>query len=142
MFGAELIEDPHRALAPREDREQFVFAAEIEPRDDAFMAMLDEETMRAVGERAHQFIFMGGQPEAFDIILVARLRVRHEYLRRRLLDDRARDPAFERILRALRREADDAVPFADRSEESRVGTECVSQCRSRWSPAAEKKKKK
>src|SRR3546814_3395323 len=77
MFGAELIEDPHRALAPREDREQFVFAAEIEPRDDAFMAMLDEETMRAVGERAHQFIFMGGQPEAFDIILVARLRVRH-----------------------------------------------------------------
>src|SRR3546814_8510279 len=70
--------------------------------------------MRAVGERAYQFIFMGGQPEAFDIILVARLRVRHEYLRRRLLDDRARDPAFERILRALRREADDAVPFADR----------------------------
>src|SRR3546814_14698300 len=28
----------------------------------------------------------------------------------------------------------------DRSEERRVGKECVSQCRSRWSPSHEKKK--
>src|SRR3546814_11811081 len=30
---------------------------------------------------------------------------------------------------------------ADRSEERRVGKECVSTCRSRWSPYPEKKKK-
>src|SRR3546814_14316032 len=30
----------------------------------------------------------------------------------------------------------------DRSEERRVGKECVSTCRSRWSPCPEKKKKK
>src|SRR3546814_12658588 len=29
----------------------------------------------------------------------------------------------------------------DRSEESRVGKECVSTCRSRWSPSRSKKKK-
>src|SRR3546814_13116542 len=31
--------------------------------------------------------------------------------------------------------------IADRSEERRVGKECVSTCRSRWSPYHEKKKK-
>src|SRR3546814_20767933 len=31
--------------------------------------------------------------------------------------------------------------FSDRSEERRVGKECVSTCRSRWSPYHEKKKK-
>src|SRR3546814_14229022 len=30
--------------------------------------------------------------------------------------------------------------LAERSEERRVGTECVSTCRSRWSPAHSKKK--
>src|SRR3546814_11126311 len=30
--------------------------------------------------------------------------------------------------------------YGDRSEESRVGKECVSTCRSRWSPYHEKKK--
>src|SRR3546814_16289697 len=32
------------------------------------------------------------------------------------------------------------APHADRSEERRVGKECVSPCRSRWSPYHEKKK--
>src|SRR3546814_11970810 len=31
--------------------------------------------------------------------------------------------------------------FVDRSEERRVGKECVSTCRSRWSPSPSKKKK-
>src|SRR3546814_12406074 len=31
--------------------------------------------------------------------------------------------------------------YAERSEESRVGTECVSTFRSRWSPSCEKKNK-
>src|SRR3546814_19054104 len=34
------------------------------------------------------------------------------------------------------------VVFATRSEERRVGKECVSTCRSRWSPYPSKKKKK
>src|SRR3546814_15875720 len=36
----------------------------------------------------------------------------------------------------------DAVKGADRSEERGVGKECVSTCRSRWSPLHEKKKHK
>src|SRR3546814_18773371 len=34
------------------------------------------------------------------------------------------------------------LPLATRSEERRVGKECVSTCRSRWSPYHYKKKKK
>src|SRR3546814_2304222 len=33
-----------------------------------------------------------------------------------------------------RRGADALIPFLDRTEERRVGKECVSTCRSRWSP--------
>src|SRR3546814_17472023 len=33
-------------------------------------------------------------------------------------------------------------PYYKRSEERRVGKECVSTCRSRWSPYHEKKKRK
>src|SRR3546814_11362623 len=36
---------------------------------------------------------------------------------------------------------DDRVRAGQRSEERRVGKECVSTCRSRWSPYHEKKKK-
>src|SRR3546814_16896410 len=35
-----------------------------------------------------------------------------------------------------------AIQRVDRSEERRVGKECVSTCRSRWSPYTYKKKKK
>src|SRR3546814_15580552 len=41
----------------------------------------------------------------------------------------------------VRREARKVVLFRDRSEERRVGKECVSTCRSRWSPYHYKKKK-
>src|SRR3546814_12748732 len=39
-------------------------------------------------------------------------------------------------------ERSSSAAFAVRSEERRVGTECVSTCRSRWSPSHKKKKKK
>src|SRR3546814_15501844 len=42
---------------------------------------------------------------------------------------------FKALARALR-----AAVEIDRSEERRVGKECVSTCRSRWSPYHEKKK--
>src|SRR3546814_300262 len=50
-----------------------------------------------------------------------------------------------RIERALKQPVDVAFPEAhqladDRSEERRVGKECVSKCRSRWSPYHYKKK--
>src|SRR3546814_11810471 len=37
--------------------------------------------------------------------------------------------------------SDPEQPQAERSEERRVGKECVSTCRSRWSPVPSKKKK-
>src|SRR3546814_17150013 len=39
-------------------------------------------------------------------------------------------------------EIQEAIKFGVRSEERRVGKECVSTCRSRWSPYHSKKKKK
>src|SRR3546814_20485243 len=49
-------------------------------------------------------------------------------------------------LQAQRVEGADRQPLravaADRSEERRVGKECVSTCRSRWAPDHEKKKQK
>src|SRR3546814_13182763 len=55
----------------------------------------------------------------------------------RLGDQPARD-GDDRLLH----EALDAVEGRHRSEERRVGKECVSTCRSRWSPYHKKKKKK
>src|SRR3546814_9534164 len=46
--------------------------------------------------------------------LGARLGVRHEDLRCRLFDDRAGDPAFEGVLCALGRKADNTAQLADR----------------------------
>ena len=57
---------------------------------------------------------MRRQPEPVDVVVRAGLGIDHEDLRRRLLDDRAADAALERILRALRGEADHAVALADR----------------------------
>ena len=99
---------------PGKDGEQVALAGEVEPRDDAFRAMLDQEAMGVVGQRADQLEFVRGEAEALDIIVGAGLGVGHEDLGRRLLDDRAGDPALERVLGALRGEADDAVALADR----------------------------
>ncbi len=75
--------------------------------------MPDEEAVRAIWQSTDELIFLCGEPEAVDIILGPRLGVDHEDLRCRLLDDGAGDFAFERILRALRGKADNAIPFAN-----------------------------
>src|SRR3546814_20005814 len=46
------------------------------------------------------------------------------------------------ILRSFQKSNDGRVGVDKRSEERRVGNECVSTCRSRWSPDHQKKKKK
>src|SRR3546814_14220156 len=51
-------------------------------------------------------------------------------------------PAAERMLKAIGHPYADGKPVFDvtfRSEERRVGKECVSTCRSRWSPYHKKK---
>src|SRR3546814_15630237 len=45
-------------------------------------------------------------------------------------------------LELLRSSLSHLAPISRRSEERRVGKECVSTCRSRWSPYHEKKKSK
>src|SRR3546814_11138352 len=52
-------------------------------------------------------------------------------------EKKASKAAGERSVRARM-----SVPSQARSEERRVGKECVSTCRSRWSPYTDKKKKK
>src|SRR3546814_3700509 len=44
------------------------------------------------------------------------------------------ESASHRLLRIHRRQAAERVDRLPRSEERRVGKECVSTCRSRWSP--------
>src|SRR3546814_18037654 len=44
-------------------------------------------------------------------------------------------PVFDRIYEeAYQPLSDGSIPFEPRTEERRVGKECVSTCRSRWSP--------
>src|SRR3546814_16092482 len=60
-----------------------------------------------------------------------------------IADDRFGDPVFddrEKALLAFTRQVVTTVRVADRSEERRVGTECVSTCRDRWAPYHSKKK--
>ena len=76
--------------------------------------MLDQEAVGVVGQGPHQLELVRGEAEAVHIIGGARLGIGHEDLGRGLLDDRAGDAALERVLRALRGEADDPVALADR----------------------------
>src|SRR3546814_12377584 len=48
---------------------------------------------------------------------------------------------LEKHARAFQQKLDLSEPDSTRSEESRVGKECVSTCRSRWWPDHKKKKK-
>src|SRR3546814_16541870 len=64
--------------------------------------------------RALFLSLVGDGPEPLDIVGGARLGVRHEDLRCRLFDDRAGDPAFEGVLFALGRKADNTAQLADR----------------------------
>src|SRR3546814_15905259 len=51
---------------------------------------------------------------------------------RKTIDGRAR--AFGKVVKTGRTHLMDAMPMTFRSEERRLGKECVSTCRSRWSP--------
>lgn len=56
---------------------------------------------------------MARQTKTVDVIFSTRLGIDHENLRRSLLDDGARDPAFQRILGTLRSKADNAIALTD-----------------------------
>src|SRR3546814_20733256 len=58
-----------------------------------------------------------------------------------VLDDR-RLQAFAALAGVIDLDVRQALGAVDRSEERRVGKECVSTCRSRWSPSHSKKKKR
>src|SRR3546814_15049021 len=81
-----------------------------------------------------------------DLIAPAAANERPDFLMRaepRLLAVRAdRDHAARRrdLARLARRIIVDIVAFGGRSEERRVGKECVSSCRSRWLPYPYKNK--
>src|SRR3546814_14425290 len=92
-----------------------------------------------------------GQCEAFDIIAPRTEGIRQHDFGGDLFQNRMADVALERIGRRLRgeyqhrialavsfeailREAPEGVVAQRRSEERRVGKECVSTCSVRWSP--------
>src|SRR3546814_3347835 len=61
----------------------------------------------------------------------------------RFQDERHLLRIIQKIVSRVGRRVDESSPFVDaRSEERRVGKECGSTCRSRWSPFHSKKKKK
>src|SRR3546814_16315013 len=62
--------------------------------------------------------------------------------RRRKHDGEQRDAGAGHELHAAFPARLTSAPALPRSEERRVGKECVSTCRSRWSPLHEKKKNK
>src|ERR1700688_1774039 len=77
------------------------------------MPLLHEEHARAGLELfLNEFELALGQAESLDILRGVRIRVWKEDLRRRLLDDRARDRARKRIAWALRRRAQNPVQLA------------------------------
>src|SRR3546814_13774231 len=51
------------------------------------------------------------------------------------------DPNIFAVATGIEEHNNYGVDFIERSEERRVGKECVSTCRSRWSPYHKKKKK-
>src|SRR3546814_16278837 len=77
---------------------------------------------RVRGQRAHALAFAGGEDQCFHAAVLTRLR--------------SRSP-MARFSSAI-----SGAVASYRSEERRVGKECVSKCRSRWSPEHEKKKTK
>src|SRR5579875_4083882 len=112
--GTELRDEPAHSLdlagPARNHRELRVEALEIEPADRAMAALLDEEHPRAGIELLFEKLHLAlREAEARDVLLLARLGIGEEDLRRRLLDERAADGARQHIARALRREAHDAV---------------------------------
>ena len=99
---------------PDEHFQFAIHAREIEPRHHAVVGLFDEEAARRVRQRAHQPELVFGETEAVDVLVGLRARIGQEDLRRGLLDDGRGDAAFQRVRRALRAEAHNAVALADR----------------------------
>src|SRR3546814_14414853 len=92
---------------------------------------------------ADELEFRLGQTQSIDIVRFAAVGVGKQYLGRNLRHDAVRNVRTQRISRALRAEDQKGILLAagheavmregaERSEERRVGKECVSTCRYRW----------
>src|SRR3546814_2410796 len=81
---------------------------------DLELALMEDRLLRIA--RREQHLHRGAQPAAFFGDLPARHAARH---------DNVREQEVDAVVLPEKR---------DRSEERRVGKECVSTCRSRWSP--------
>src|SRR3546814_18028884 len=80
----------------------------------------------------------GVQTCALPILLNADVRRRVSHIRLKWLSEQGQVSVHERVVGAVGHK--DARRTEFRSEERRVGKECVSTCRSRWSPYHSKKK--
>src|SRR3546814_8076319 len=120
-----LVERPHRADVDR--------GADRGAVDAGLRRLVDVGARNHFGrqhvERKFAAVVVGGEGAAVD---GDRVELRTETANRR-------SESFATI--ALDRHTGDALKRFGRSEERRVGKECVSKCRSRWSPYHYKKKK-
>src|SRR3546814_14494653 len=93
--------------------------------------------------RAHRYIHSQLPPESLSVSLNIMDEGEHVPWRDQYIVDLeagtiARRPTLtsgEMLLRCAVHLTEDGKDIADRSEERRVGKECVSTCRSRWSPS-------
>src|ERR1700689_2179144 len=116
-MGTQLFHDRmhplHGARSPRDHRKFSGESLEVQLAHDRVMPLLHEEHARAWLELfLDQLELALGEPESLDILRGVRIRVWKENLRRRLLDDRARDGAPEPVARPLRCRATNPVPLA------------------------------
>ena len=65
---AQLVEQPHGALAARQHGQQLRLAGEVEPRHHAVGPVLDQEAARGVGQGADQVELVLGQAEALAVV--------------------------------------------------------------------------
>src|SRR6185437_8236067 len=88
-------------------------AAQIQLRDEAVVALLDQEAARSwLQALPDEPIFALGEAEALRIVLPARFWIGEKDLRRSLLDDGATDGTLQHVARALRCEAHDPIELA------------------------------
>src|SRR3546814_12597884 len=98
---------------------------------EARHCLTGQEALRAAGERVHDLAILDvGLPDIGGFALCRELRRERDLP---VIFLTARDAEADRVL---------GLELGARSEERRVGKECVSTCRSRWAPYHEKKKKK
>ena len=111
---AQQVEPAHRALAARQDGQHLGRSRQVQPHHHAGIGLAHQEAAAVRGQAADQRQLMRGQAEAVAIILRPRPRIGHEHQRRGLFDQGGRDPAVERVARALGGEADQRVALPQR----------------------------